>query len=127
MSDPTFTAGSLATMSYREMQQLCKDHSLKASGKSGDLKERLEALLTESSAAALAEPLADTTNKESPTKIEKPANIGLVAEDEHVTHAVISTVEPACAARGCARRCAQVRARARARFRARVARAHSPR
>lgn len=48
-----FTAESLAGLSYREMQKLCKENSLKASGKGAELKERLQGLLTTSSSTTV--------------------------------------------------------------------------
>ena len=41
----TFTAAELEEMNHRELQRLCKAHSLGAGGKSVDLRKKLSDLL----------------------------------------------------------------------------------
>ena len=77
MSTISFTAECLAEMSYREMQQLCKQNSLKASGKGADLKARLEDFLREERmledvVGAGKDALSDVSNNaDSPSNAEK--------------------------------------------------------
>ena len=80
MSTISFTAECLATMSYREMQQLCKQNSLKASGTGADLKARLEDFLREERmldkledvVGAGKDALSDVSNNaDSPSNAEK--------------------------------------------------------
>jgi hypothetical protein len=63
----TFTAAELGEMNHREMQRLCKAHSLGAGGKSVDLRKKLSDLLEqEEDAPPSPAPLAETTNQGSP-------------------------------------------------------------
>lgn len=55
---PTMS-GDLSAMSYRELQQACKERGLRASGKADELRERLMQALT-SEAAAVSKPAAPT-------------------------------------------------------------------